>query len=377
MEGVRLLDRYLLRELLIPLIYCFCGFMVFWIAFEFASDIDDFQRAHLKALDVGLYYWVRLPKLLVDIVAPITFLLALLYTVTQHARHNELTAMRAAGMSLWRICVPYWFVGLLLSLGCFWLNENKVPTGVDQAERILYKNEKTPAGSYSRDWIRGVTFQNNRDQRLWLIDAFNKKTFQLSRPDVEWRADDGGRKKLIAMAALHHEGDWVFDGVQLFSYSPAGALTNMVQTNRLVITNFTELPSHIRNEIRVNSRGSFKEAKRLQISIRELEEYRSLRGDSLAPKDRAWVETRLHERYSTPFTCLVVALIAVPFAAPSGRRNVYVGVASSLFIGFAYFVLKEFSLAAGTGGHIQPWVAAWLPNSFFGLLGIWLISRVR
>ena len=196
---MRLLDRYLLRELLIPLLYCFCGFLVFWIAFEFASDLDDFQRHHLTALEIARFYWVKLPKLLVDIVAPVTFLLALLYTVTHHARHNELTAMRAAGVSLWRICAPYWVVGLLLSLGCFWLNEKRVPLGADAAERIVHQHEKSVAGSSSRDWIRGVTFQNQRDQRLWLIDGFHRETFQLSRPDVEWRTAEGGRKKLIAL----------------------------------------------------------------------------------------------------------------------------------------------------------------------------------
>lgn len=374
---MRLLDRYLLRELLIPLAYCFCGFLVFWIAFEFASDLDDFQKHRLLALDIARFYWVKLPKLLVDIVAPITFLLALLYAVTQHNRHNELTAMRAAGIGLWRICFPYWLTGLVLSGLCFWMNEHLVPQGVEKADQILEGRANSGPGAASRDWVRAVTFQNHRDQRLWLIDAFNRRTLMLSRPDVSWKGEDGGLRKLMAAAAVRHEGVWVFDQVQLFSYDISGALTHMLQTNRLIVTNFSELPEHMRNEIRVSARGSFKEARRLQLSIRELEEYRELKGSSMPALDRAWIETRLHERYAAPCTCFVVALIAVPFAAASGRRNAYVGVASSLFIGFAYFVLKEFSLAAGTGGHVAPWLAAWLPNLTFGLLGAILISRVR
>ena len=103
---MRLLDRYLLRELLIPLGYCLGGFLVFWIAFDLFSDLGAFQQEKLKPLEIGEYYLALLPKLLQDIVAPAALLLALLYTLTNHARHQELTAMRAAGVGLWRLCLP-------------------------------------------------------------------------------------------------------------------------------------------------------------------------------------------------------------------------------------------------------------------------------
>lgn len=374
---MRLLDRYLFRELLVPLSCCLAGFLVFWISFDFASDIDDFQKYRLTPQEIATFYWVQLPKLLVNIVAPVAFLLALLYTVSQHSRHHELTAMRAAGIGLWRICAPYWCVGLALSAGSFWLNEEYVPGGVERADRILKGRERPGVGESPDDWSRAVTFQNHRDRRLWLMDGFNRRTLKLSRPDVVWNAEGGGRRKLVAAAAVHHEGLWVFDQVQLFAYDSDGSLTNMIQTNRLVMQEFGETPEQFRNEIRVNSRGSFRESKKIQFSIRELENYLELRGDSLPERDQIWLKTRLHERYASPFTCFVVALIAIPFAAPSSRRNAYVGVASSLFIGFSYFVLKELSLAAGTGGQLAPWLAAWFPNLTFGLLGAALITRVR
>jgi len=70
-------------------------------------------------------------------------------------------------------------------------------------------------------------------------------------------------------------------------------------------------------------------------------------------------------------------LIAVPFGAPSGRRNVFVGVATSIFICFAYFVLQRFGMALGTVGYLPPLVATWLPNALFGGAVICLIALVR
>src|ERR1041385_8478375 len=127
---MRLLDRFLLRELVIPLAYCLAGFLMFWISFDLFNDLDEFQADHLLASDIIEVYWVRLPDLLV-VVLPVGFLLALLYTLASHSRHHELTAMRSAGISLWRICVPYLVVGILLSAALFWMSERLAPNSAE------------------------------------------------------------------------------------------------------------------------------------------------------------------------------------------------------------------------------------------------------
>ncbi|MFZ4820074.1 MAG: LptF/LptG family permease, partial [Limisphaerales bacterium] len=103
---MRLLDRYLLRELLLPLGVCLSGFTLFWIAFDLLGDMTRFQKAELGLLGVMEFYLWGLPELL-NTTLPIALLLSLLYTLTNHARHHELTAIRAAGISLWRTIVPY------------------------------------------------------------------------------------------------------------------------------------------------------------------------------------------------------------------------------------------------------------------------------
>src|SRR5262245_32939746 len=89
---MRLLDRFLLRELLIPLGYCLGGFFIFWISFDLLSELNHFQKQRLHVVDVAEYYLVKTPELMM-VVIPIALLLALLYALTNHARHNELTAM--------------------------------------------------------------------------------------------------------------------------------------------------------------------------------------------------------------------------------------------------------------------------------------------
>jgi lipopolysaccharide export system permease protein len=109
---MRLHDRYLFRELLTPLAVCLGGFVVFWVSLFFFKQTDTVQEKQLTLLESAEYCVASLPEFFV-LVLPILLLLALLYALTHHARYNEITALRAAGVGLWRLCAPYFFVGLL------------------------------------------------------------------------------------------------------------------------------------------------------------------------------------------------------------------------------------------------------------------------
>jgi lipopolysaccharide export system permease protein len=107
---MRLLDRYLFRELFASLAYCLSGFMIFWISYDLFTGLEEMQERKLHLLDVLEYVAMMVPEYLVTVL-PISLLLALLYTLTHLARHNEITAMRAAGVTLWRLSAPYFLVG--------------------------------------------------------------------------------------------------------------------------------------------------------------------------------------------------------------------------------------------------------------------------
>src|SRR5688572_14821954 len=84
-RRMRLLDRYLLRELCVPLTYCLAGFMIFWISFDLFDNLEDFQIANLTAAEIARYYAVKTPELLVTVL-PVALLLALLFALTNHGR---------------------------------------------------------------------------------------------------------------------------------------------------------------------------------------------------------------------------------------------------------------------------------------------------
>ena len=374
---MRLLDRYLLRELLIPLGFCLGGFLIFWISSDLLTRIDNFQEHQLRALDVAEYYVIRSPEFLA-IVLPVALLLALLYALTNHARHQEITAIRAAGVSLWRLAVPYFVVGLLGSGALFYLNEFCAPDSEERADRILHRYEAGPQKPMARERVRNLGFTNARDNRAWHIDAYDIQTGEMTGPQVDYTLRDGSRRWLFAARAVRTNETWVFFDVSEYNDDPRvnSLLVPSRRTNVLAMLRFTETPEQIRSEINISSRLSLRSARKADIPALQILDYLRLH-PQLARADSTWLHTKLHGRLAAPWTCLVVVLIAIPFGAASGRRNVFFGVAGSVFICFAYFILLQLGLALGTGGYLPPWFAAWSPNLVFGLTGAWLTARVR
>lgn len=374
---MRLLDRYLLRELLLPLGFCLGGFIVFWMAFDLIAELPELQKARLHGLEVAEYYLVRTPGMLV-IILPVALLLALLYALTQHARHHEITAIRSAGVSLWRLSAPYLGVGLLFSLALFALNELIVPQAGLWAEDIKTRHVRPADEQRDPNLVHDLGLNNAPAHRKWHIGTYNLDTGEMQQVDVRYQLADGTFEWLYADRAIATNGGWGFFNVKAFR--PTSATNSMLipflQTNYLARPNFTEIPADFRDEYQISGSMSLRKSKQADIPLKNLMAY-LWRHPNLPEADQAWMFTKLHGRLASPWTCLVVVLIAIPFGAPSGRRNVFVGVASSIFICFAYFVLLQLGLAMGSGGWMPPWIAAWLPNLVFGGTAVFLINRVR
>jgi lipopolysaccharide export system permease protein len=373
---MRLFDRYLLRELLIPLCYCLGGFLIFWIAGDLFNQLGSFKSHHLLAQDVAEYYVVRAPEFLV-LVTPIALLLSLLYALSNHARHNELTAIGAAGVSLWRACVPYFMVGLAFGAGSFAASEFWVPKSSELADQILARRLDPASAARDRDVQTGGYFKNARDHRIWQMDAYNFRTHVMNGPKVTSILPGGSTRWLIAKLAMRAGDVWTFYDVEDFELQPGRGATSKptLKTNVLAMPEFTETPERINRELRINRRLSVRAVRAVELSIGEILDYLRLHRDDLTPQDSWWLRTQLQEQIAAPWTCVVVVLIAIPFGAVSARRNVFAGVASGMVICFGYFLLLRLGLALGSGGLLPAWVAAWLPNVTFAVIGIWMMRR--
>src|SRR5208283_658373 len=114
-------------------------------------------------------------------------LLALLYALTNHSRHNELTAMRTSGVGLWRLSLLYFGVGIVSGLVVLAMNELLVPPSAERAEEIKHRHDPNPE---ERVWIP-LHVYNQAEGRHWDIDRYNRATGVMIGPHIQWDRADG------------------------------------------------------------------------------------------------------------------------------------------------------------------------------------------
>ena len=375
---MRLLARYLVRECLVALAYCFTAFLILWVALDLFGSLHDFQEDKLRAGDIAEYYFFRLPEFL-PVALPVALLLALLYAITNHARHNEITAIRAAGVSLWRLSLPYIGIGSVAAVTLFLLNEFCAPLASDVAEQIRDRRVKHQLSAAERQQDRNKMFHNSVNDRFWWAGVYNVESGEMFQLAVDWPDADGTRRRLFADHGVYSNGVWTFYHVrELKQYIGTNALSvRLPQTNCLTMPEFTEKPEEITSALKIMDQHDHPtKTHRADIPITEFLKYLRLNPHPDGPM-RAWLYTKMYGRFAGPFTCVVVVFIAVPFAAGPGRRNVFVGVAASIVVFFAYYLLQQIGFAFGEAGNIPAWLGAWFPNLLFGTAGLCMMLRIR
>lgn len=358
---MRLIDKYLLREFLLPLVYCFDAFLLLFIVQDLLDNLPDFIQFHAKFSHILRYYLILLPEAFV-MMWPMTLLLALLFSLTNLGKHNELIAFRASGISPWRLGVPFLVVGALSAALVFVVNEAFVPRAREKANSYIAELR----GKGARDVLVNFFFQNTTDRRDWYARQFDTRKKELTTVEIHQRQSDGRPLlDVFAQRAVWTNGQWRFYDADVYDYSLATEILSRVpETN---FPAFREPPRQLALEGR----------KPDQLLTRELRRHLAALEHSRRTFRLADYRVELHYRYAFPVTCLVIIWLGLPLGMVSGRRGALAGVGMALALAVTLYFLTHITLALGRGEHLPAWVAAWLTNAVFTSVGGWLMFRHR
>jgi lipopolysaccharide export LptBFGC system permease protein LptF len=218
-----------------------------------------------------------------------------------------------------------------------------------------------------RESVSGHVFVDRQNDRIWYIRKMRADSPVLEGVHITQRNADGAvvRRWFARRATFDSQNrTWQLDRGRAVDYDKEGNITatdNFPWKFRIV-QGWTETPWRIASS----------QLEAQNLSIPKLRDYLKHNGDfpdnQLAP-----FRTYLAHRWALPWSCLVVVFIAAPLGIVFSRRGVLAGVASSIFIFFGMIFLTNLFLALGKGGRINPLVAAWFPNAFFGIVGLVLL----
>ncbi|MFT3867949.1 MAG: LptF/LptG family permease [Nibricoccus sp.] len=336
------------------------------------EDFGDLRDRGASAMELVIYFAIKVPGYFGTIL-PLTLLVSLLYSLGQLHRNNEITAMRAAGVGVFRITRSIWFAGFVFCGLVYALNSTIVPWSVDESrrmfEQIQFRSDAKVAAAANVGLTGVITFDNQKQRRMWCMNRFSKyeqRGFGVSVSEL----DDKHREKtrIRAKTALHQEhGGWTFyDGRETWLDPETGELTRTVAFQEKKMPHYSEDPELMMVFDRKPSDLSF-------YDLRRIIEYFKIEDN---PKATAYA-VRYFGLLAETLSPLIVLALAIPFAMTGVRVNPAVGVSKSIGLFVVYFILMKTADALGTRLVIEPQTAALLPSVVMLTAGGFFFLRMR
>jgi LPS export ABC transporter permease LptG/LPS export ABC transporter permease LptF len=361
-----ILDTYVLSKFLYYFAVWLVALVLMFHVFTFFELASDMLRNHISLSKLATYHLFLTPRLIYDF-TPVAVLAAVLVVIAILTKHNEVSAFKACGVSVFRLTAPVFLAGLMLSGAMFAFDYYWVPEADRRQEVLRAEIKGRPAQTFlrpDRKWIYGlhdrVFFYKYFDQAELVMSGVNvyeidPATFRLQKhisaerarwePSLgRWSFQNGWTKEIKGDRVLRV--DDFSGGIRVFP-------------------ELEETPDYFVKEVRQSK----------QMNYHELRDYiGELRQSGF---DTVPLQVQFHKKFSVPLFALIMVLVSVPFAFMSGNRGTMAGAGISIAIFIVYYFLGQVSDQVGNLGQLPAAAAAWSPNAIFSLFGLYFLSRVR
>ena len=363
-------DDYVMREFLSTLAIVLLSFITLSLFFSFFELLGDIIRNRTPLITVGDYLLNLVPYMLYNL-TPLCALLAVLVTFGSLSRSSELTAMKASGVSIYRLIAPIMVLTALIAVALFAFDEFYLPAANRRQESLRSVIKGKPAQTFlrpDRKWISGQQDSVGEPARIFYYqffdpdkDVFANLTvfeFQPGTFRLQRRIFAGSARWDAQVQRWVFENGWQrgFQGESISSYEPYSLST---------FPEIREQPGYFKKEERPSQEMSFNE---LNTYIDDLKQ---------GGFDTMRLRVQLNRKLAYPLITLVMALLAVPFALSMGKRGGLTGVAVAIGMAVAYSVLAGVFEAMGNVNALPPMLAAWSPDLLFALAGGYLLLRTQ
>ncbi len=364
----RIIDEYIVREFATLFVLVLAGFVLLLIVFTFFDLLGDILRNHIALAIVGEYLLNLTPSMLY-LTAPLAVLIAVLVTFSVLNRNSEIIAMKATGISLYRLVIPVVSLAACLAVCLFLFDQYYLPQANRRQESLRNVIKGRPPQTYfnpEEHWIFGPRAAPSEPGCIFYYEFFDPDTnefanlsifefepatFKLTRRIFAKRAvwDEDS-------AAWHFENGWVRD-IQG---------SNVTGYRTFLETSFPEMraaPDYFKKEALESQ----------EMNFGQLDRYiRDLRQSGF---DTKRLNVALWQKLSYPLVAVVMAVLAVPFALSMGRRGSITGIAVAIGVALAYRVIDTLFGAMGNVNYLPASVAAWSADILFALVGGYLLLK--
>lgn len=296
--------------------------------------------------------------------APVAVLLSTLYVLGNLSKYNEVVALKASGLNIWRLVLPFFYLGLIISIVILLINDKIIPKAniisTTVKEEYLDKENK----SSSQRVVENIALYGAHN-RLIHIQKFYVEDNLLKEITI-LEQDENGRvtAKIQAKEARWIDERWVLFDCIIYNFNRAGAVVDEPSFYKKMIFDIEEKPKDFLSR---ESSAEF-------MSYRKLKRYiERLSGSGAKIVQRLLVD--LHHKVSFPFVSLIIIFLGIPFALSATGTGKIASIGLCIVIGFFYYTVEALSLALGKRGTLPPFLSAWFANILFTTVAIMLMRR--
>jgi LPS export ABC transporter permease LptF/LPS export ABC transporter permease LptG len=358
----KILDLYISRGFFIYFFWSLISCGTLFVLLTLFDLLDDIIRNRIPLISVIDYFIFLTPQILM-LVVPMSALLAVLINFGILEKNSEVTAIKAGGWSLYRIAIPVILISSGLCLSLFLLQEYILPFAnvrQDAIRNIIKGRPPQTSMRLQRKWISG---ESGRIYNYEYFDSNQDSFVDLIIYDIDMKASNLLRIIHCSRAKIAPNGTWLLEDGFVRNYKPVG-----FQRINHEAFKFPEKASYFETEIFQSKESS----KRTYLELKNYINYLEKSGYNANE-----LKVELNKKISFPLSCLVMALLGVPFSFSIGKKGAFLGIGMSIAIAISYWGISGVFEAMGAYGLLIPLLAAWAPNILFSATGLVLLFTIR
>ncbi|MDP3979852.1 MAG: LptF/LptG family permease [Chlamydiota bacterium] len=354
------LSKYIVKEFIMPFCYTLMALFLIYLIADLFEHMDEFLRAGLSLSKIAEYYTYMIPIIFVQI-APFAFVLSLIFELGIFARHNEVVAMKASGISPKYIAFPLVMTGLLISCLILICDQWLIPLSYLKTadyETLISQDANQSLKTANTD----ITYSNLKDHYIFNIQWLENN--EAKDIQVHHSRPDGTLESCVrAKAGAWMDGHWWFFDGALIRYNEHGAIIAPSDFFKKQMMDYRESPETL---------SLHKDA--LQMNFIEYRKLLKMQYDDMIPPAKI---VELQYKISNSATCLILGLIVVPFGLRIARSGAFSALGKAMLMTFSFYGFQTIMIVLGKQELSYPYLCVWSIPALFACLGLYQIARLR
>ncbi len=351
------LDFYIIGKFLGTFVFAITLIIFIVVIFDLSEKIDNFIDNQASFRDIILIYYVNFIPYFINLFLPLFTFITVVFFTSRMAFNTEIVAILSAGISFWRLLVPYLISAVMLSMVSIYLSNVVIPPANEKRLEFEYEFVRKPQTIGGRNihmqirpgifiFLESYSERTSTGYRFTLEEINNGQlTYKLFADRIvydneqeHWTILNYNERRILD---LEEQLSFGRETDTILPFTPYDFMQNLKNMETL---NYRELNEFIANE--------------------------RLRGSEIV----GFYEVEKHRRLAFPFSTLVLTVIGVALSSRKVRGGIGLHLGAGITLSFAFILFMQVTTTFATNGNLHPMLAVWIPNILFGILGAYLLK---